>query len=183
MEQILIISSVLLWIGLLFNFLLILALTRRLSRSHGTGEEPESLKPGTIAPAFQAKSLDGKDVTESQYKGKTVAFLFVGPGCVPCREFMPYFIELIPDVQKRGIELALVSESSADAMQEYLKEYKLDLPVLIAPSGDGKLSKFLDDYKVSGTPSYCLVSPDGKVLAAGYPGLKADAFREQVLRV
>jgi len=176
MDQILIISSVLLWIGLLFNFLLILGLTRRLSKINLI--EEETLKEGTVAPPFQAKSLDGISINQDFYEGKAVAFMFVGPGCQACIDFMPHLIEVIPYVKKSGVELVLVSEGSPEGMENYLAEYKLNLPALITQKEKDK--NFMDNYKVNGTPSYCLVDAKGIVQGSGYPGLKAEIFQKKI---
>ncbi len=176
MEKILIVSSILLWVGMLFNFLLILALTRRISRL--PVYDLETLKPGTKAPSFQGKLLDGTAINQEAYQGKTVAFVFVGPHCQPCREFMPYFLEMLPLAREHHVEAVLVSESDADSMRDFLKEHSLDLTVIIAPRSE---SKFMEDYKVLGTPSFCLVDSQGDVKAAGHPGSKAEALRQPIL--
>lgn len=45
-----------------------------------------------------------------------------------------------------------------------VKELHLSLPVLIAPRAR---NPFLLDYNIAGTPAYCFINEQGKVLSAG----------------
>lgn len=108
METFLVISSILLWVLLLFNILLTLGLSRRISRQF---PKMESLKPGQPAPDFTAWTLDGEPVTRASYNAQSTALIFVSPHCGPCRDEMPKLETLRPQADSQGISLVLVSDS------------------------------------------------------------------------
>jgi peroxiredoxin len=161
METFLFISSILLWILMLFNILLTLGLSRRISRQF---PKMESLRPGQLAPDFTAWTLDGKPVTRASYNAQSVAFIFVSPHCGPCRDEVPKLETLQPQAQTQGHSLVMVSDSDEEETMKFVEELASSLPVLIAPRDR---TTFLHDYKSTATPSFCWVNRDGKVQAAG----------------
>lgn len=63
------------------------------------------------APDFNAKTLDGKDIKLSSYRGKNaVLVLFFSPKCPHCQHEMKYLHEEIyPQFQKEGLEIIALS--------------------------------------------------------------------------
>jgi peroxiredoxin len=161
MENILIISTILLWILMLFNILLTIGLARRINTRL---PQLETLKVGQKAPDFTAWTLEGIPVTLADYAGRTVAFVFISPGCDPCRDEMPRLERLRPQAEQRDLLLALVSDVNEEETRTFVKELGSTLPVLVAPHGR---TSFLNDYKSTATPSFCWIGQDGKVQAAG----------------
>lgn len=91
MEFILVVSSVLLWIAVLFNLMLTIAIIRR-GRARQSGFDMANvptLEIGSQAPDFTAQTLDGKTVTLADYAGKPVVFVFISPTCRPCIDKLP----------------------------------------------------------------------------------------------
>lgn len=174
MEPIFIISSVLLWIGLLFNLLLTLALIKRMTSKAASN----MLKVGTKAPDFAAQTLDGKTMTLADYAGHMIVLLFASTWCGHCKKKFPEWQELFPKAKHAGYEFVLVITSGTLAyVQTMLDEYKLTRPVLHAPNDS---NSFMKDYKVEGTPSGYIVGNDGKVIFAGYPGTEDETWRKWV---
>lgn len=161
MEPILVLSSILLWMLVLLNLLLTLGLARRM---RAVFPPMESLKVGQPAPDFTAQTLNGETVTLATYAWRPVAFVFVSPDCKPCREELPRLEGLRPKAEQSGVELVLVSDADEDRTQLLADEAKVTLPILVAPRGS---NSFFRDYRVNGTPSYCLIDARGKVRSAG----------------
>jgi peroxiredoxin len=159
MERLLIVSSVLLWLLVLFNLLLTLALVRRI------GGQAAALKLGQRAPAFEATDLRGQKVSLATYAGRSLALLFVAPHCGPCREELPRLQAVGPQARRAGVELVLVSVASHDETQTFARDNGIDLPILVAPQ---ESNPFMKDYKARGTPYYCVVGPQGRVQAVGF---------------
>ena len=172
MQVVFVISSILLWVVVLLNLILTLALVQRVS---GRGLQQLGLKPGTRAPDFTAETLGGEVVSMASYSGRAVTFLFIGPRCGPCREALPYYEALGPFARQAGVELVLVSNEDAAATQALVDEFKITLPVLVAPQDR---SSFLQEYKATGTPGYCMVNADGIVQSAGYPSLERGEWKQ-----
>jgi len=165
MSQGLAISTVLLWIVVLSNLLLTLAIVRRLNPQTAI---QSGLKVGQQAPAFAAGTLEGETVTLADYigSGKEALFIFIGTGCAPCRQALPDYVGLFPKADHAGIALALVSTNNKEQTKVFASEFSLDIPVIVADRED---SSFIRDYKVTGTPSFCHIDRHGKVKAAGHP--------------
>lgn len=171
MEQWLIINSMAVWLALLGNFLLTFALIRKvngISRPGRNVGQPmhskEFLKVSEIAPDFEAETLSGERVTLADYAQRKVAFLFMSPGCRPCREAAPTLEELQPKAAQAGVTLCLVITAERDQAQAFVTELAISLPVLVTSPG----GQFQTDYKVGGTPFYCLVDEQGHVEATGF---------------
>jgi peroxiredoxin len=170
LETGLVVSSVLLWVLVVLNLLLTLALIRRINAS-ARAQKVDRLPAGTLAPDFTAQTLSGETVTRSTYAGRNVAFLFISPGCQPCHEMLPTFEALGPKAARAGVDLVLVSNAEREATGALVDQFHL-APVNTNP--------FAQDYKSTTTPSYCLVNEQGKVQSAGYPSLSGGAWKAAV---
>lgn len=167
MENALITSSILLWLIVLCNLLLTLALIRRVNDSSQRALVPDiGLKTGQTAPDFTAQTLTDEIVNLNTYLGRKVAFLFISTRCDPCRKILPEIMNLAPKAARAGVEFVLVSGSPVEDTHSFVKEFDIHLPVLIAPRAR---NPFLEEYKAIGTPYYCIINQQGKVQATGYP--------------
>lgn len=111
------------------------------SRKHSTLPAPSSNTTaslqgnvqGVAAPDFTLKSLDGKDVRLSDYKGKAVLLNFWATYCQPCKIEMPWFAELQKQYAPQGLEV--VGVAMDDVTPETIKKFASDLgvnyPILI----------------------------------------------------
>jgi len=73
-ESVLFISSWLLWVIVLINFFLTLALIRRINMKPGDHLKIlETLKIGQKAPDFMGEALTGEQVTLADYAGRALA--------------------------------------------------------------------------------------------------------------
>lgn len=179
-DQLLVISVVLLWVIVLLNFVLTLALIRKLNAMPTTStqtEPPDSLKPGEPAPDFKSETLSGAPVTLSSYAGRATVFLFVSPTCAPCRAALPQYEAALPHAQRSGTELVLVSTADAASTRAFVEEFNISIPVLVAPRSD---NPFTSDYKSLGTPSYCAIDAEGRVRSAGYPDFRGGEWKTLV---
>lgn len=173
METVLVISSVLLWLVVLANVFLTLALVRRLNANV---PKPEGLPAGAPAPDFKAEMLNGETATLATYSSfnRKVALLFLSTHCVPCREILAKLKGQRAATQQAGIELVLVSGDEREDTEALVAELELDYPLLIAPQTS---NTFFSDYKISMTPSFCLLDLQGKVATSGLPSIQAGGWK------
>ncbi|GHO90064.1 hypothetical protein KSF_001120 [Reticulibacter mediterranei] len=166
METVLIVSSALLWMVLICNVLLTLALVRNANKAPKAKpvSVPEGLKEGTEAPAFSAQSLDETTVTLDDYHNKAALFVFIAPHCGACENILPSLKTL--GSQMKETELVLVSDSGIGETRDLAKEHDITLPLLSAPR---RKNPFFTDYKVHGTPTYYLINAQSQIQAAGNP--------------
>jgi peroxiredoxin len=105
------------------------------SRKHSTLPAPNSNTTaslqgnvqGVAAPDFTLKSLDGKDVHLSDYKGKAVLLNFWATYCQPCKIEMPWFAELQKQYEPQGLEV--VGVAMDDVPPDTIKKFASDLGV------------------------------------------------------
>lgn len=166
MEVTLIVSSVLLWVIVIFNLFLTLALVRRLNNVRPHAKFDPGLSAGDIAPNFTAQTLSGETVTRSMFGGRRVAFVFISAHCAPCHDLVLQLESLTPQATQAGVEVVLVSGDKEEETRAFIEEKKVHFPVLVAPR---ETNAFFADYRSPGTPAYCFVNADGKVHSAGIP--------------
>lgn len=176
MQSFLVVSSVLLWIVVLLNLILTLAVIKRVNDNNKqipNMEMPDmGLKPGTQAPDFTAQTLNGETVTLANFTGRKVGFLYVSPHCRPCKDKLPVFQKLYTNSQQIGLDWLLVSVSGTlSDIQAMVTDFNITMPMLYAPDEQNPLAQ---DYQARGTPSFCLVGEDGKVVLSGYPSTEVN---------
>jgi peroxiredoxin len=162
MENYLLFSSILLWVIMLFNLLLTLALVRRVNMP--SGELIETLEIGQTAPQFIAEALIGEQVALADFAGRGLALVFVSPNCSHCRPHIPILENLGPKAKRYGTELILVCDADIDKTRAYVQELNITLPVLSAPR---QTNPFFEEYKAGGVPFYAIIDNQGKILASG----------------
>ena len=171
METILGISVIVLFVGLVANFLVTIALAKRLERMKdemlsGMGFDEETLEVGTPAPAFEAETTDGRQVTLADFAEKALALVFMSPHCGPCLDKLPSLNELYAKAKAKGVELVLVNvEDDAETTRSFAEKENLQIPMLSAPRHNNPLA---DAYKAMGTPFYCFINPQGNVESTGF---------------
>lgn len=168
LETALVISSIFLWLIVLANVFLTLALIRHSNAAPERGpafETGPSL--GMPAPDYIATTLDGERATLGDYIGRATTFVFVSPSCTPCHELLPSLKNLGPQARQAGAELVVVSNGTLEETREMARRLESQLPVLVAPRGE---NTFFHDYNIKGTPSFCSLDEQGIVVATGYPG-------------
>lgn len=174
METVLVISSIFLWLIVLANVFLTLALIRRINAipEHGPAFETGPAL-GTPAPNYIAMTLDGERATLDDYAGRPTTFVFVSPGCTPCQELLPSLKYLGPQAHQAGAELVLVSGGTLEGTKEMARGMEGQLPVLVAPREE---NTFFHDYNIKGTPSFCSLDEQGTVVATGRPSQSTPAW-------
>ncbi len=165
MQPVLVTNLVLLWLVVLLNLLLTIALIRRFNRMSSFADMDVGLEKGSLAPDFQAETLTGETVTLADYARKAVSLIFISPHCSPCLEKIPKLNALAAKAEQAGVEMLLVNTDGDKAeTAAFVEKHKVTLPVLIAPS---ESNSFARDYKADATPSYCILNQNNYVEAAG----------------
>jgi peroxiredoxin len=181
MEAFVVTGFTVIGIIVLVNFILTLAIIKKMQAQaafsrEGTGH-PDPLKQGEPAPQFTAEKLSGETVTLADYSGQHTAFIFVSPACGPCRTAIPRYEALVPKARLSNTELVLVSTADADQTQAFVNELNITMPVIVAPRAT---NNFQEDYRLSATPSYCLVDVQGAVVSSGYPSFDGGPWKALV---
>lgn len=172
------------------TFIALLAISVPFVWQHDVGAEPEEAASTAPAPAmsplashddanvdapagaacmadakpanmdFTIKSLEGKDVKLSAYKGKVILLNFWATWCGPCKAEIPGFVELQAQYKNDLVVIGYDVDDTADKARAFATEYKINYPILL---GEGR-EDVQDAYgPIWGIPASFLISRDGKV--------------------
>ncbi|MGC8529266.1 MAG: TlpA disulfide reductase family protein [Leptospirillia bacterium] len=119
---------------------------------------------GMKAPDFDLKTVDGKNVHLSDYRGRVVMLNFWATWCKPCRQEMPSMEEMSKGFRTvagdRFILLA-VNENNVfyqGKVKPFLEKFGIDFTVPLDPLG--KLDHL---YKITGVPETFVIDQKGVV--------------------
>lgn len=134
-------------------------------------------KVGQMAPNFTLKSISGKNLRLSEYRGQVVMLNFWATWCGPCRQEMPVLNRLYARYKKIGfVILGINLDNDPAKAKAMVRKIGVDFPILF--DARKHVSK---SYEVDAMPSTVLVDRDGKVryLHRGYlPRFKERYERE-----
>jgi peroxiredoxin len=119
--------------------LMLLAGVRMARTKAGTVQLKPVGKNGSLAPDFQLKSLNGKQVRLSDFRGKAVLLNFWATWCAPCKIEMPWFVDLQKQYAAQGLQVIGVAmdDSGEEAIAKFAKEMGVNYPVLIGKESVG----------------------------------------------
>lgn len=119
------------------------------------------LKPyaGSETPALALADLNGRPHNLRDYKGQVVLVNFWATWCPPCRAEMPSMQRLkgILSGQRFAI-LAVDMGEEPEAVRAFLREIKVDFPILMDRDGE-----VLRRWKVFAFPTSFVLDPQGRI--------------------
>ena len=86
------------------------------------------------ASEFELKTLDGRAVKLSDFRGKAVVLNFWATYCGPCRVEMPWLIDLYQQYRSRGLEIIGVSmddDGEQRQVADFLREFRVNYTILL----------------------------------------------------
>lgn len=127
------------------------------------GKEEVGINKGQIAPDFTLQTLDGKDITLSELKGKKVVLNFWATWCPPCKKEMPHLQKYYENNAKdENVEFVAVNltyyNQTKEQVQQFADSYKITFPILLMED-----SKIGEKYEVLTIPSTFFIDTDGKI--------------------
>lgn len=122
-------------------------------------QTPVIIQSGDIATDFKLKTLDGNDLSLSDYKGKGVVLNFWGTFCEPCRNEMPALESEYQKYKDKGIVVIGVNASEPEkTVQAYVKNIGATFPIVFDPG-----LKIANAYQANELPYSIFIRPDGRV--------------------
>jgi thiol-disulfide isomerase/thioredoxin len=112
-------------------------------------------------PPFRGSTLDARQVSTAELRGKVVVLNFWASWCLECRPEMPMLGRLQREFSSRGLAIIGVNaREGKDAVGRYARELGLTFPLVLDP--DGKISAL---YGVIGLPTTFVIGRDGRAVA------------------
>ena len=114
---------------------------------------------GSPAPAFRLTSLDGRDVSLEELRGRPVVLNFWASWCVPCREEAPLLDAVAREFGPRGlVVLGVLFSDEPDAARTFAARYGLSYASVIDPDGRTAV-----DFGVFGIPETFFIDASGTI--------------------
>ncbi|MCI0607841.1 MAG: TlpA family protein disulfide reductase [Anaerolineae bacterium] len=155
-------------------------------REHGPQQNVAGSSPlvGKPAPNFTLPTLDGTEVSLSQFRGQPVMINFWASWCPSCREEMPEMVRLYESHKSEGFMILGVNLTFSDSLpdvQAFASEFNITFPVLL--DEDGTVTEKL--YRIPGIPTIIFVNRDGtieRIQVGLITGKQMDQFVAEILK-
>ena len=134
---------------------------------------------GKLAPDFKFTDAEGKSVSLSDLRGKSIMLNFWATWCGPCKYEMPLIEDLAHDKEKaeKGLILLTInSGESADTVRRFMKEQGFSFPVLL------DIQKSITRaYNVRAIPTTFFIGQDGIISKIKLGAFMNESELEQIL--
>jgi peroxiredoxin len=118
-------------------------------------------RPGTNPPSFTGRTVDARQLSLTEWRGRVIVVNFWASWCVECRPEMPAFEWLHRAFASRGLAvIGINAREDKEAVRRYATELGLTFPLVLDPEG-----RISDLYGVVGIPTTFLVARDGRAVA------------------
>jgi thiol-disulfide isomerase/thioredoxin len=117
-------------------------------------------QPGEVA----GRTLDGKQVSLADFRGKVVVVNVWGSWCGPCRAEAPMLAQASRDLAKKGVVFLGIDsrDPSKDAAKAFVRRFDVPYPSLYDQQGSTLLA-FRGTLTPNSVPSTVVVDPQGRV--------------------
>jgi thiol-disulfide isomerase/thioredoxin len=129
------------------------------------------------APEFTLKSVDGKTVKLSDYKGKVVIIDFWATWCPPCRRGIPDLVSIQKEFKDKVviIGISLDREKTIKDVPGFVKNNEINYPVVY---GDDKV--VIDYGGIQSIPTSFVVDKNGTVVDMHVGLVSKDTFVNKI---
>lgn len=121
----------------------------------------ESLEKGAPAPNFSYKTLNDKQISLDQFKGKYVLLEFWGTWCPPCVKEIPE-LKTFYDSNRDNIEIiGIACNDKHDSWKNFVTKNELNWTQIL---NDSKKMDLTKTYDVKAFPTKILIDPYGNIV-------------------
>jgi peroxiredoxin len=125
------------------------------------------IEAGERAPDFNLPDQDGKEVSLSDFRGRTLVLAFYPADFSPvCTDQLNVYQEVLGELERRGVALVGVSVDSAWTHKAFQAQLGVTIPLLADFHPKGEVAKaygvWVEEHGVSAR-ALVLIGPDGVV--------------------
>lgn len=137
--------------------------------SSAYAQEP---RVGKLAPEINYKTLEGKRVRLSEFRGRPVVVTFWGSWCPPCREEFPALEAAHGRYREAGLEVLAVDQTTQERreadVRKFLSEFPVSFPVLLDKVGSSNRT-----WRLIGLPTTVFIDTAGVIRQINWGPLPA----------
>jgi thiol-disulfide isomerase/thioredoxin len=104
------------------------------------------------------KTANGKKVSLQSLGSKVVLLNFWATWCGPCKEEMPWLMDLSRKFSKQGLQIIASTNEEPKIVRGFLKEKGFSFPIVL----DSK-EALMDRFKVETVPTSVVIDPESRV--------------------
>jgi peroxiredoxin len=131
-----------------------------------------ALTPGTKAPEFELKAIDGKRcVLQDELARCPVVLAFFKVSCPTCQYAFPFLERLERAYGQKGVRIVGVSQNDATETAAFTKEFAITFPVLLDDTDKYPVS---NAYGLTNVPSIFWIAQDGEIEVSSVGWVKAE---------
>jgi peroxiredoxin len=131
-----------------------------------------ALIPGTKAPDFELKAMDGKRfVLHEELAHGPIILAFFKVSCPTCQYAFPFLERLERAYGHKGVRMVGVSQNAPRDTADFTKEFGITFPVLL---DDTKTYPASNAYGLTNVPTIFWIAQDGEIEITSVAWVKAD---------
>jgi thiol-disulfide isomerase/thioredoxin len=120
-------------------------------------------RSGTRPPPFTGRTVDARELSLAELRGRVVIVNFWASWCLECRPEMPVLERFHREFASRGLAvIGINAREDQEAVARYATELGLTFPLVLDPGGRNS-----GLYGVIGIPTTFLIGRDGRAVAFG----------------
>jgi cytochrome c biogenesis protein CcmG/thiol:disulfide interchange protein DsbE len=134
-------------------------------------------KIGEAAPSFEGTTLAGKQIALSDFRGKVVLIDFWASWCGPCRQEMPFLIDLHRRYHKSPFSIVAINiDNKPENAQKFIDQLNRTIHFTVIKDPKQQIPP---KYQIKGMPSSILIDKKG-IIRFWHTGFK-DSYKEDYI--